>query len=265
MLNALRLFVNAWRRSFSRTPCELWRPPPPHCPIKKPLSSNGAGGNGRSFSAPGPWKTSRNSWFVRPKNLPPSWILIRLEDWPLLFMAIEITRELLGLAIQRLAQLTGEKEFVAVGRGTLAITAPPALARLATTDDIDIWPRHNEKAALEESIFELGEASNFHERHGFYIERLGAWTLLTQPPGWEDRATILRFGDNTLLVLGLLDLLYNKLEANRPKDRAFIQEAIACKLANLDVLREFIQRLAPNCEARQTLLKNLADRVGARG
>lgn len=176
-------------------------------------------------------------------------------------MAVEITRELLGLAIQQLAQLTGEKEFVAVGRGTLAITAPPELAQMATTDDVDIWPRHNEMAALDESIFELGETSKFHEQYGFYIERLGAWTLLTQPPGWEDRATILRFGDNSLLVLGLMDLLYNKLEANRSKDRDFIQEAIACKLADIDVLREFVQRFAPNAEVRETLLGNLAEMV----
>lgn len=174
-------------------------------------------------------------------------------------MAVEITRELLGLAIRQLAQLTGEKEFVAVGRGTLAITAPPELAQLAITDDVDIWPRHNETAALEESIFELGEASQFHQEHGFYIERLGAWTLLTQPPGWEDRATVLRFDDNSLLVLGLMDLLYNKLEANRPKDRDFIQEAITCKLADVDALREFVQRFAPNAEARESLLESLTD------
>lgn len=173
-------------------------------------------------------------------------------------MAVEITRELFGLAIQQLAQLTGEKEFVAVGRGTLAITAPPKLTHMATTDDVDIWPRHNERAALDESLFELGEASKFHEQYGFYIERLGAWTLLTQPPGWEDRATVLTFGDKSLLVLGLMDLLYNKLEANRPKDRDFIQEAIACKLVDIAVLREFVERLAPNAEVRESLLGNLA-------
>lgn len=176
-------------------------------------------------------------------------------------MAVEITRELLGVAIRELAQLTGEKEFVAVGRGTLAITAPPELAQLATTDDVDIWPRHNEKAALDESIFALGEASKFHEQYGFYIERLGSWTLLTQPPGWESRATVLRFGENSLLVLGLMDLLYNKLEADRPKDRDFIQEAIICKLADVDALRKFVHDFAPNAEARETLLGNLGDIV----
>ena len=177
-------------------------------------------------------------------------------------MAVEITRELFGLAIQRLAQLTGEKEFVAVGRGTLAITAPPELAQMATTDDVDLWPRYNELAALDESIFELGETSKFHEQHGFYIERLGAWTLLTQPPGWEDRATILKFGENSLLVLGLLDLMYNKLEADRPKDREFIQEAITCGLIEVGVLNEFIGRLAPNSEVRQSLHESLFRIVG---
>jgi len=261
MPNAPRRFADAWLRLFWTIRYGLWRPPRKRCPAKKPLNSNGVSGSGRNFSARGPWRISRNYWSVRLKNFSPSWIAIPLEDWPLPFMAVEISRELLGVAVRQLAQLTGEKEFVVVGRGTLAITAPPELAQMAITDDLDIWPRHNEMAALDESIFELGETSRFHEQYGFYLERLGAWTLMTQPPGWEDRATLLLFGDNSVLVLGLMDLLYNKLEANRAKDREFIQEAVTCKLVDVDVLREFVRRFAPNGEVRESLLGDLADLV----
>jgi len=150
-----------------------------------------------------------------------------------------------------------------VGRGTLAITAPPGLTPMAVTDDVDIWPQHNETAALDECNFELGEASKFHEQHGFYIERVGSWTLLTQPPGWEDRATLLRCEDKSLLVLGLMDLLYNKLEANRRKDRDFLKEALACKLVEADDLKGFVLHFAPNSEAADSLLGTLKDVVAS--
>ncbi len=58
--------------------------------------------------------------------------------------------------------------------------------------------------------------------------------VIDSPHRLGGRATVLRFGENSLLVLGLMDLLYNKLEADRPKDRDFIQEAIICKLADVD-------------------------------
>lgn len=173
-------------------------------------------------------------------------------------MSVEITEERLRIAITRMAELTGESRFVVIGRGTLAITAPAHLRDLAQTDDIDLWPRDNEQAALDQSIELFGEGSLFYREHGFYIERVGSWTLMTQPPGWETRATELLIGSASVLVLGLLDLAYNKLDAFRDKDRDFLASAFGYGLVDPEQLRAFIEEHAPSELARETLLGNLA-------
>ncbi|HEY8902341.1 MAG TPA: DUF6036 family nucleotidyltransferase [Chthoniobacterales bacterium] len=177
-------------------------------------------------------------------------------------MPIEITAEHLELAVRRMAELTGEMRFILVGRGTLAVTAPPHLRNLSRSDDIDIWPRDREDAALDESIERFGEDSEFYHRHGFYIERVGNWTLLTQPDGWQARATEVRFGELSLLVLGLLDLAYNKLEAYREKDRQFLIEGFRAGLFQPADVKSFIEEFAPTADARSALLANLAQISG---
>jgi hypothetical protein len=130
---------------------------------------------------------------------------------------------------------------------------------MARSEDIDLWPRFNETAALDESRELYGEGSAFHQEHGFYIERVGNWTLLSQPLGWEDRATKLNYGEVSVLVLSLLDLAYNKLEVNRVKDRDFLRAAFREKLFTPDNLRDFIERNPPPWEeARPIILDNLA-------
>jgi hypothetical protein len=171
-------------------------------------------------------------------------------------MAIEITAELLRAAALKMAELTGESSFVLVGAGSLSITAPDC-GELARSDDVDMWPRTNETAALDECIENLGEGSAFHNEYGFYIERVGSWTLLTQPLGWEARATRVNFDGIEVLALGLIDLAYNKLEANRKKDEDFLKNAIKQGLIRVDDLENFIMENALNLETREKLFKNL--------
>jgi predicted nucleotidyltransferase len=171
-------------------------------------------------------------------------------------MAIEITTELLKAAALKMAELTGECSFVLVGAGSLAITAP-ASGELARSDDVDMWPRNNETTALDECIEHLGEGSAFHKEYGFYIERVGSWTLLTQPVGWESRATRVDFDGIEVLALGLLDLAYNKLEVNRSKDKEFLKNALNEGLIRLADLEMFIIENAPSVETRERLFKNL--------
>ena len=171
-------------------------------------------------------------------------------------MAVEITAELIRVAVLKMAELTGESSFVLVGAGSLAITAP-GCGELARSDDVDMWPRNNETAALDECIDHLGEGSPFHHEYGFYIERVGSWTLLTQPMGWESRATRVNFDGIEVLALGLMDLAYNKLEANRSKDAEFLKNAIDDGLIRLDDLKKFIMDNAPSVETRDIAINNL--------
>jgi len=110
---------------------------------------------------------------------------------------------------------------------------------------------------LDESIEKFGEESPFSQVHGFYIERIGSWTLMTQPAGWEERATVLEVEGSRVLVLGLYDLVYNKLEANREKDQGFIREGLAKGLIEQGQLEGFIREFAPTSGTRDLLFANL--------
>lgn len=168
-------------------------------------------------------------------------------------MAVDITLDRLKAAVIKLAELTGENRFVLIGRATLAITAPAPFQEFARSDDVDLWPAGNEDAALDLCIQQMGEASPFHIENGFYVERVGSWTLLTQPVGWLERSTKLAFDGIEIIALGLLDLAYNKLEANRQKDRDFLRAAFEVGLIDLLELKNFIHLHAPNDFVREKL------------
>ncbi|MCX6963224.1 MAG: hypothetical protein NTZ08_12380 [Verrucomicrobia bacterium] len=177
-------------------------------------------------------------------------------------MAVDITLDLLKAAVIKLAELTGENRFVLIGRATLAITAPAPFQEFARSDDIDLWPEGNEDAALDLCIQQMGEGSPFHIENGFYVERIGSWTLLTQPAGWVERSTKLTFEGVEIIALGLLDLAYNKLEANRQKDRDFLRAAFEAGLIDLLELKNFIHLHAPNDFAREKLAGYLNNLLG---
>lgn len=60
-----------------------------------------------------------------------------------------------------------------------------------------------------------------------------------------------------VLALGLMDLAYNKLEANRSKDKEFLKTAIIEGVIRIDDLEKFIINNAPSVETRQRAIKNL--------
>jgi len=177
-------------------------------------------------------------------------------------MAVDITLDLLKAAVIKLAELTGENRFVLIGRATLAITAPAPFQEFARSDDIDLWPEGNEDAALDLCIQQMGEGSPFHIENGFYVERIGSWTLLTQPEGWVERSTKVTFEGVEIIALGLLDLAYNKLEANRQKDKDFLRAAFEAGLVDILELKNFIHLHAPNDFVREKLAGYLNKLLG---
>jgi hypothetical protein len=110
---------------------------------------------------------------------------------------------------------------------------------------------------LDECIDQLGEGSPFHHEYGFYIERVGSWTLLTQPAGWESRATRVNFDGIEVLALGLMDLAYNKLEANRSKDLEFLKNAMKMGLIQINDLKKYIIDYSPSVDTRDVMIGNL--------
>jgi hypothetical protein len=145
------------------------------------------------------------------------------------------------IAVRKAADIYGERLFIVVGRGSLSATMPHASENLRMTGDIDLFaPFQADKLdAWVAADPMVSVESPFFLEHGFYIERVGEWTLLSQPPGWQERALTLKVDEIDVLVLHPLDLAYNKLEAGRQKDIDFMREGLtsgAYSFAEVDAL-----------------------------
>ncbi len=136
---------------------------------------------------------------------------------------------------------------------------PQGSPLLRSTEDIDLYPPpDSSKTALwAAKDVDLGVHSSFFAEHGFYVQRVGDWTLLTQPSGWRDRALRFAIDDITAIVLHPLDLAYNKLEAGRDKDLDFMSEGLASGAYQLGEVEAFILKHAPDDATCELILKNL--------
>ena len=172
---------------------------------------------------------------------------------------LALDRQHFATAIKKAAEVYQCDHFIVVGRGSLSVSMPDAPAVMRTTSDIDLFSTFDKErvdawAAADASI---GAGSEFFDQHGFYIERVGEWTLMDQPEGWQDRAIKLNIEGIDVLVLHSLDLAYNKLEAGRDKDINFIAEGLRCGVSQLDALEDFIRNGAKEDLRLDMMLANL--------
>ena len=178
------------------------------------------------------------------------------DDLPL---SRPLTMQDVRLAVRTAAESYGSRQFTIVGRGSLAASMPESADKLRSTIDIDLFPPWDETkagawAAVDTNI---GRYSLFQEKNGFYVERVGEWTLMTQAAGWNERAMRLEVDGIEILVLHPLDLAYNKLEAGREKDIVFMREGLNCKAYDFVEVRDFVHKHAPDPDTRELILENL--------
>ena len=172
---------------------------------------------------------------------------------------LALDRQHFATAIKKAAEIYQCDHFIVVGRGSLSVSLPDAPAVMRTTSDIDLFSTFDEArvdawAAADASV---GAGSEFFDQYGFYIERVGEWTLMDQPEGWQDRAIKLNVEGIDVLVLHSLDLAYNKLEAGRDKDIEFIAEGLSYGVYQLEIIEAFIRKGAKEDWRLDMLLTNL--------
>jgi len=158
-------------------------------------------------------------------------------------------------AAEAVAQITGQSHIFIVGMASTAMSIPTLHTQM--TDDIDLFTPDVESCFLDEVIAGVGEGSPFEADHGFYIERLGSWVLLTQPRGWMERALIVAHPSLVIRVLHPLDLLYNKLETGRKKDLDGVLQILNNGAVDSDQIREFIENADTPKTTKQGILRNL--------
>jgi len=162
-----------------------------------------------------------------------------------------VTRAELEHAIRAACDIAQDDSLYVFGSQAILGEHPDAPARLRQSAEVDVAPvsRPDRADAIDGAI---GELSQFHETHGFYVHGLSI-EAATLPGGWRDRLVVVR-GPNTFGKTGLCleshDLAASKLAAFRDKDRDFVRVLLVEKLIRGGVLRERIKTLEINEEER---------------
>ena len=178
----------------------------------------------------------------------------------------ELFEQDLKLALAAAADAYKRRRFVVVGSAAILATFPDAPSFLRLSADIDMFPiRKLDTTDFQLGDEQVGQASAFEVEHDFYIERLGDWTMLSQPEGWFERcvkySTEGKIDGEDVMVDGYalqpLDLAYNKLEAGRDKDLNFVGGLISEGLIALEDLEQFIKDGCPHEELLPGIMKNL--------
>ena len=125
--------------------------------------------------------------------------------------------------IRASGEIAGDDEIIVIGSQAILGQFPDAPARLLASMEADVYPKNHPEAA-ERVDGAIGEASSFHQLHGYYAQGVGPETAVL-PPGWQDRLITIN-NENTNGIAGLClevhDLTISKLAAGRTKDLEFV-------------------------------------------
>jgi hypothetical protein len=134
----------------------------------------------------------------------------------------------------------------------------PAEATLSI--EVDIAPLHDDDASSLATLIDafLGEWSQFHETHGFYVQGVGRETAVL-PTGWEERLVAVQGPETngrTGLCLDPHDLCVAKLAAAREKDFRFVGALLRAGLVELDTIAARAQMLPPSAARSRTSIEH---------
>lgn len=170
----------------------------------------------------------------------------------------ELSRADLDLALETCAVVTGEREYIVVGAVSIvgAFAAPPP--SLLMSADIDLFPRARESAGINAAIAaRCGLGSEFEDEHGFYVEGVGRWTLLTALPEWEQRLVRVESPSGVVgWCLSALDLAVVKLDAAREKDLRYVHEMLRAGIVSREQIVTATEACAP--WFREKIARNVA-------
>ncbi|WP_315636688.1 MULTISPECIES: DUF6036 family nucleotidyltransferase [Microbacterium] len=144
-----------------------------------------------------------------------------------------------------------DKIYVIGSQSILGTFGEDELPERATDSvEVDIFPLGVEDAErMSELLFAIGELSDFHANHGFYVDGVGPSTAVL-PTGWQDRVVPVPAERlNGVKVVGLCldphDLCVSKIIANRTKDHEFVQELVDAGLIDSGTLLDRLADVKP--------------------
>ncbi|KQO98698.1 DUF6036 family nucleotidyltransferase [Leifsonia sp. Leaf264] len=152
-----------------------------------------------------------------------------------------ISPEELAMAARRAAELTDSSELLLVGsQAIVAMYKPAQIPGEATMSaELDVVARSREDHFRITE--ELGEMSEFHQEHGFYVQAVRN-DLISRVQGWEERAARIEVasGDRDVAVwcMDVNDLCLSMLAAERTKDVLYVNAMLQDGLADRAVIEE---------------------------
>ncbi len=96
-----------------------------------------------------------------------------------------MTREQLEHAIRAAGDVADDREVFVFGSQAILAGYPNAPEQLRASIEVDVQPK-NRPEAVDQIDGSLGELSQFHQTHGFYVHGVSI-EAATLPSGWEGR------------------------------------------------------------------------------
>lgn len=148
-------------------------------------------------------------------------------------------------AIRAACDVSGDDELIIFGSQSILGSYPDAPEGLRASIEVDLQPK-NRPEMTEHIAGALGEDSQFHATHGFWVDGV-LIEVASLPEGWERRtiqvAHPVGTRGNTGHCLEAHDLAASKLAAFRDKDREFVTILLHERLIDPEVLLERIASL----------------------
>lgn len=170
-----------------------------------------------------------------------------------------MTREELEHAIRAACDVVGDAEVWVFGSQSILGQHPDAPESLRMSIEVDVDPK-NRPHLVDQIDGALGEGSQFHQTHGFYVHGVSIETAIL-PRGWKGRTRTVRnpnTGNATGFCLEAHDLAASKLAAFRERDREFVRLLLREKLVDPNRLVRLIN-LLPLPDDRRAQLREWVD------
>jgi len=165
-----------------------------------------------------------------------------------------MTREELEHAIRAACDVASETELWIFGSQCILGQHPDASGELQFSMELDVYPK-NHPELVDVIDGALGEDSQFHSTHGFYVHGVSIQTA-SLPEGWQSRTIPVRNSNtngNTGYCLEAHDLAASKLAANRDKDRKFVRTLLKEGLVEPETLQRRVAELPIDDELKNRL------------
>jgi hypothetical protein len=167
-----------------------------------------------------------------------------------------MTIDQLEHAIRAACAVANDSEVIVFGSQSILGEHPYAHEDLRQSVEADVMPK-NQRDRVDLIDGSLGELSDFHHTHGFYVHGLSI-EAATLPEGWENRMVKVDTpGTNGKIgwCLEGHDLAASKLAAFRDKDREFVRVLLREKYVTPAILATRLRGLNVNEDHRQRILR----------